>query len=584
MSLQRFCTLLLQILNRPCLFKFPEDSVVDKKVICVLLINGNTDDIFMIQEILRNSKDFNFELNFVFGLEESFVFLENTEADIVVLDLSLSNGQGIQTLKKFQARVSHIPILVLTALNDPVQASEVLSLGAQDYLVKGQMNRHLFTRTILHAIERHKIYREYEKLTRDLIAANARLERLVLLDPLTNLLNRRGLQEALSREMERMQRGDTNLLALILDLDNFKPINDTLGHAVGDVALKEISQKLFESVRPTDYVARIGGDEFIVLMPHTRFAEGMIVAGKIRRAISGLPLPHSFESRFNVTASLGMVSVTPDTALVDELLAKTHHVLYKSKMTGKNRISYDDSIAGSREEDSHFSNILQALKKHEDYSVVRQPIFLLADQSTVGYEFLSRFSIKGLEMPDDFFRACQENNILTLVDRYCLHNCVIAGNQLPEGMMQHLNVFPSTMIDIPARNLTQAFQGHKDVSNYCIEISEQQIIGDPSYLIEPVRLLKKMGIQIAIDDVGFGRSCLESLILLEPDVIKIDKKWVRNIAHNPLFQRSLNKILKVADSLGARLVAEGIETEEDLKTLVSIGVPYGQGFYWGRPE
>ena len=147
----------------------------------------------------------------------------------------------------------------------------------------------------------------------------------------------------------------------------------------------------------------------MVLMPNTRFAEGMVVAGKIRRVIAGLPLPHSFESRFNVTASLGMVSVTPDTVLIDELLAKTHHVLYKSKMTGKNRISYDANIVGSLpvEEEDNFSNILKALKKHEDYSVVRQPIFLLADQSTVGYEFLSRFSVKGLEMPDDFFRVCR---------------------------------------------------------------------------------------------------------------------------------------------------------------------------------
>lgn len=561
---------------------------MNKKVIRILLVEDSPDDIFLMEAILGSSTDAEtgFELNSVPSLAGSFEYLQSSEADIVVLDLSLPDGRGVETLIKFQARVADIPIVVLTALNDQAHALEVLSLGAQDYLVKGQMNRHLLTRTLLHAIERHKIYHEYERMTQELIEANTRLEKLVLLDPLTNLLNRRGLQEALSREMERMQRGDTDLLALILDLDNFKQINDTLGHAVGDVALKEISQKLFESVRPTDYVARIGGDEFMVLMPQTRFAEGMIVAGKIRRAISGLPLPHSFESKFNVTASLGMVSVTPDTALVDELLAKTHHVLYKSKMTGKNRISYDANIAGSlpAEEEDHFSNILKALKKHEDYSVVRQPIFSLADQTTVGYEFLSRFSVKGLEMPDDFFRACQENNILTLVDRHCLRNCVVAGSQLPEGMRQHLNVFPSTMIDISARNLTQAFEGHKDLSNYCIEISEQQIIGDPSYLIEPVRLLKKMGVQIAIDDVGFGRSCLESLILLEPDVIKIDKKWVRNIAHNPLFQRSLKKLLKVADSLGARLVAEGIETEEDLKALVLIGVPYGQGFYWGRPE
>ncbi len=557
-----------------------------KKSIRILLVEDEPDDVFLLESMLAHTEATGhpLALSTVGSLEEAYAYLAVCTPDIIVLDLSLPDGRGIETIMKFQERHTEIPFIVLTSLNDQAHALEVLSLGAQDYLVKGEINQNLFTRTILHALERHKILHEYERMAMDLTAANARLEKLVLLDPLTNLLNRRGLQEALSHEIERMQRGEMDLLALILDLDNFKTINDTLGHAVGDVVLKEISQRLHETVRPIDYVARIGGDEFMVLMPQTRFAEGILVAGKVRRAISGFPVPHSLEAEFNITASLGMVSVTPDTLTIDELLAKTHHVLYQSKKSGKNRISYDENITGRSIEEDHYSNILNTLRTSRDYSVVCQPIYSLADQSPVGYEFLSRFSVKGLEMPDDFFRVCQENNILTLVDRHCFQNCVLAGNELPPELRQHLNLFPSTMIDISIRNLLQVFGQARDYSSYCIEISEQQIIGDPSYLIEPVKMLKKAGIQIAIDDVGFGRSCLESLILLEPDVVKVDKKWVRNIDKNLVSQRSLKRLLKVTDSLGAKLVAEGIETQEDRDALISIGVPYGQGFLWGKPK
>ncbi len=551
----------------------------------ILLIEDNPDDVMLFEKILlsKNGNGPHFSLRTAPTLDYAVQSLQQTPADVIVLDLGLPGSRGVETLTLLQNQISEIPIVVLTSLDSPDHAIEVIALGAQDYLVKGATDHQLFRRTILYAIERHKIRREHERLTQELKTVNSQLEKLALLDPLTNLLNRRGLQDVLSREIEKVQRTGTDLLALILDLDNFKVINDTLGHAVGDVALKEISRKIYECVRSCDYVARIGGDEFMVIMPQTRFAEGMLVAAKIRRAISGSPVSHSFESKFNITASLGMIVVTPDVVAVDELIARTHHVLHKSKHSGKNRVSYDDDRASNEEKDS-FTSILEALKSSDDYRVVRQPILCLDNNTEIGYEFLSRFSVKGLEMPDDFFRACQENNILTLVDRHCLKNCVRAGGDLPDNVTQHINVFPSTMIDIPSRTFIQAFEKVLNYSKYCVEISEQQIIGDPSYLIEAVRCLKKIGIRIAIDDVGFGRSCLESLILLEPDIVKIDKKWVNNISQNTLFQKSLKKLMKVSDSLGAVLVAEGIECEEDAVTLRQIGVPFGQGYYWGRPQ
>ena len=427
---------------------------------------------------------------------------------------------------------------------------------------------------------------ELDSLANELRAANARLELLTLLDPLTDLLNRRGLQQALSRETQAAQRAGCELLVLLIDLDDFKQINDVLGHSAGDIVLKEMARKLKESLRATDHIARIGGDEFLILLPETRSAEGMRVAEKVRLAISETPIAVSAGRSIKVTASLGFMTVPQTTSSVDELLSYAHFVLRRSKEAGKNRVSCDGTAPKRRQvvgENRTLSQVIDALGRCDRFRAVMQPIFRLSDMTCVGYEMLSRLAVDAFEMPDDFFRVSLEGNLLTLVDHQCLKTCLAASLKLPRQMRRHLNLFPSTILNIPVEHLLEAFPADREPGAYCIEISEQQIIGDPSYLLEPIQALKRAGIHIAIDDVGFGRSCLESLILLEPDVIKIDKKCVQGIAHEEGRANSLRRVLKVAEALGAEVVGEGIESPDDLEVLKRLGVMYAQGFLLGRP-
>jgi EAL domain-containing protein (putative c-di-GMP-specific phosphodiesterase class I) len=176
-----------------------------------------------------------------------------------------------------------------------------------------------------------------------------------------------------------------------------------------------------------------------------------------------------------------------------------------------------------------------------------------------------------------------ENNMLTLVDRHCFRSCVSASAALPPKIHRHINLFPATIIDLAVEELVEKLAMSCPAESYCLEISEQQLLGEPSHLIGPVEELKRYGISIAVDDVGFGNTCLESLILLEPDVIKLDKKYIRGIAQDIHVERSLRRTLKVAEDLNAEVIAEGIETQEDLDKLKELGVKYGQGFYLGRP-
>jgi diguanylate cyclase (GGDEF)-like protein len=548
----------------------------------VLHVEDNPQDARAVRALLDGAKNLQFSVVHVETVSAALRHLGRNKSDLILLDLVLPDGSGLDNLRAIQELAPDTPIVLLTNLDDEPTAIQALKRGAQDYVLKSSRNAAEFARTTRYAIERHRHMKEIERVSFELRAANTTLEKLVLLDPLTELLNRRGLQQILSRELQVVRRDGSELLVLMLDLDDFKQVNDSLGYAVGDIVLKEVAQQLKRSLRLTDIVARIGGDEFVVLLPQTRRAEGLRVAEKIRLSLSESPI-FVPERPLQITASVGVLAVTEATPSIDELLSQTHLVLSRSKRAGKNRISCAWAGGHEGEEVHPLSHILQQLRVGDQLYSVMQPIFSLEAEEEVGYELFSRLSPGSFEMPDDFFRLCMEENILTLVDHRCYKNCIKASRSLPRGIRRHLNLFPSTILDIPPQHLIDALPEDDTRKDYCIEISEKQIIGDPSYLTSTVEVFKRAGLLIAIDDVGYGRSCLESAVLLEPDVVKIDKTFVTGVSGDPTRLRSLKRLLKVASSLGADVVAEGIERRSDLEALKDLGVKSGQGYFWGMP-
>ena len=549
----------------------------------VLIVEDDPTDAAAAEKILSSAKDRHaFISRRASTLAEAREELEKAAPDLVLLDLTLPDGSGVEALEALQAMAPDAPFILFTNLDDEPTAVKALQKGAQDYLIKSPSDRGAFVRTLLHAVERHRYRRALEQVTGELRETNTMLERLALLDPLSGLLNRRGLQQVLSREVRQTRRDGMELLVLLVDIDDFKRINDALGYAVGDVVLKEIARKLTVSLRATDEVARIGGDEFMILLPQTRRAEGMRVAEKVRLALGGTPLSLP-SGPLRVTASLGLLSVSNATPSIDELLSQAHVILTRSKRSGKNRVSYGWSATPHGEDKHPLTTVLNGLRGGESLRAVMHPIYNLEDEREVGFEFLSRLLPGSFEMPDDFFRLSLEANILTLVDHRCFKNCVAAASMLPAGIRRHVNLFPSTIIDIPVQHLVEALPHNGARKDFCIEISEQQIIGDPSYLVGIVDAFKREGVLVAIDDVGYGRSCLESVVLLEPDLVKIDKVCVNGIGRDESRARSLKRLIKVANSLGAEIVAEGIESREDLEVLRDLGVKSGQGFLWGVP-
>ena len=411
------------------------------------------------------------------------------------------------------------------------------------------------------------------------VEAHRRLARLVQLDPLTELLNRRGLQDSLVRELERSRRdGSGSLVALLVDLDDFKLVNVRLGYGVGDIVLRDVGRVLEASVRSTDHAARIGGDEFLVLLPGSSPAEGVRVAERIRHGISSLVFS-SLSEEVHITASVGVVHTSPGTSSLDDLVAFADTALRESKQAGKNR----SSVPGS-----DFSRAVPSFVDKFCHGgglrAVGQPIVRLSDGHLWGYELLSRSTIAGYELPDDFFPLCDRVGRLSAVDFDCFRTCVEAADWLDESLRYHVNLFPATLLDVPVERIAAALPDGRARRACCIELSEQQIVADSSYLLEPVRALKKAGFLVALDDVGCGRSSLENLLLLEPEIVKIDRALIHGTFEDRWKRRALKRLLEVARVLGAEVVAEGIESERDLVVLRRLGATFGQGYALGRPR
>jgi EAL domain-containing protein (putative c-di-GMP-specific phosphodiesterase class I) len=216
--------------------------------------------------------------------------------------------------------------------------------------------------------------------------------------------------------------------------------------------------------------------------------------------------------------------------------------------------------------------------------VSSQPIVKLADGRIVSREMLIRGPEGPLRRPDDLFSFCQENDITTAVDLRCLKLCAAAAGRFGANGHFHVNIMPATLLQTDAEELIRVLSGNGTDGQCCLEISEQQLLCDPSVLVPRVRAMQEGGIRIAIDDVGFGNSCLEGLIMLHPQIMKIDKRLIRGLAVDPEMRKALARMLKVADVLEAEVVAEGIENTEDYHILLDMGVHLGQGYLFGRPS
>lgn len=326
------------------------------QLINILLVEDNLGDAELLEEILEEAKKSHLELTHVSSLGVAESCLSSAEFDVVLLDLSLPDSQGIDTITSLLSFDPNLPIVVLTGCDDEELAIEAVRAGAQDYLVKGQVETNTLVRAIRYAIERKQLAiqaavqtKHIASLLEKLETANQELQRLATLDGLTQLANRRRFDEYLESEWRRLIREQAPLSLILCDIDFFKVYNDAYGHLAGDECLRRVAQVLKQAgKRSTDLIARYGGEEFAVILPNTPAIGAVQVAEEIRTGVLALKIPQGnrienaiaplLPSRY-VTLSLGVASTIPKIeASAKTLIEAADKALYQAKQQGRDRI------------------------------------------------------------------------------------------------------------------------------------------------------------------------------------------------------------------------------------------------------
>jgi len=547
----------------------------------VLLVEGDARAAADLRDALADDHGEAPPMRHASSLSEALVRLEADPEQLVLLGLELPDASGLHAVETVVHHAPEATVVVLTTEADEATALAALRAGAQDYLVRDQVERDEVLRALQFAAERHQVQRALEETTDELRAANARLTELTLMDPLTEALDARGLERVFQRELQWARRTGSALLLLLVDLDDFGRVNSRRGRGVGDRVLRDVARAMRASIRTTDHLGRVGDDEFVVLLPDTALTEGCLVAERVRLAAAGARR-HPVAGDIAITVSLGLVEVPADTGGSEPVLALARTQLSRSKEGGKNRFSWPGP--DTRGEQRTTTAQLDAIRTGACLRPVFQPVVHLETGRTTGYEVLTRSTVPGYEQPEALFAMCAEAGLVTVVDQQCFEACVRAASKLDGDLEIHVNVLPSTLVDLPAASLLRAFPSDRPPSGWCVEISEQRLPSDVFALTEAVSVLRESGLSIAIDDIGYGQSSFESLVVLEPDVFKIDKRMVTDLGRAGRGRmRVLERILSVANALNAEVIAEGVESQDDVDALRRLGVGYGQGYFWGRP-
>ena len=418
----------------------------------------------------------------------------------------------------------------------------------------------------------------------------SKLTHQALHDPLTGLANRSLLEDRLSLARSRAHRQGGMITVLMIDLDEFKGVNDTYGHLVGDELLVGVARR-FESVgRPTDTLCRFGGDEFLYL------AEGLATPEEgeelARRFLNVLATPFSFDGKiFEQHASVGVVTWDPATADPFALVQKADVALFEAKRRYKGAFaSFNESMQDPASTHFTLNQELRRSLEAGELSMHYQPIMELASQLVVGYEALMRWEhpTRGSIAPDMFIPLAEQSDTIFELGSFALEEAIAQASTWPPRSDFH--ELPYFSVNLATRQFHDPrlvstverllSESSLEPRRLVLEITESTALVNVAESLDVLGRLKNLGVQVALDDFGTGYSSLSYLLQLKPDIIKIDRSFVSPEVDSEQSEMVLGTIIALGEKLGVTLVAEGVETEEQLEKLLRLGCTFGQGHYF----
>src|SRR3984885_4426091 len=679
-----------------------------KPIKTVLLVEDNPGDARLLREMLNEDGSRQIELRHAECMGDAEKLLAEQAVDMILLDLGLPDAQGLVVVRRARAAAPRIPLVVLTGMDDEMLATQALQEGAQDYLIKGQIESRALLRALRYAVERkfteEALFEEKERaqvtlnsigdavvctditgnitylnlvaekmmgwsgneasgrpmaevlqildaashettpnpmalaVTRDLTmnlppncilvrrdgfrtpiedsvapihdrqgqatgavivfrdvsVARAMAQQLAHSaehDFLTGLPNRMLLNDRVTQAITLAPRHLKKVAVLFMDLDGFKHINDSLGHPIGDQLLQSIAKRLVDCVRVSDTVSRQGGDEFVVLLAQAEHSEdAATIANRILRAVAE---PHFIGQRdLYVTTSIG-VSVYPDDGVDAETLIKNADTaMYQAKENGRQNFQFFKPAMNARAVERQFieESLRRALERQE-FTLHFQPKISLTTGAITGAEALLRWThpTRGAIPPAQFIPIAEDSGLIVPIGRWVLRQaCAQSRAWTTAGLPPvsiAVNVSAMEFRDegfLEGRSVILRETG-LDPGFLELELTETVLMKRVESTAVILQLLRKRGVRVAVDDFGTGYSSLSYLRRVQIDSFKIDQSFVRQITTGGDDVAIVSAVINMARSLKLRVIAEGVETREELEFLQAQSCDEAQGFLFARP-
>lgn len=421
--------------------------------------------------------------------------------------------------------------------------------------------------------------------------AKLKIEHMALHDQLTELPNRNMARQTFQEAFEKAEEKNQPLAIIFIDLDNLKPINDSLGHQAGDAILKEVSRRLNEIANKQHIVCRYGGDEFIMILQDIHGADdASAVAMIILHNISQTFLIKNIE--MNCTCSIGIAMAPRDGHDLDTLIKKADIAMYQSKDSGRNSFRFFD-VANSQHMFEHL-NLATSMRKalaDNQFILYYQPKINLHDHSLVGFEALIRWQHPqyGFISPETFISLAESSGVIIQLGEWVINEACQQGKRwIDKGFRNFSLAVNVSSIQFKRGNIDSVVLNALEKSKFPpqmleLELTESLLIDDTDRLAATLSNLRSMGLHLSIDDFGTGYSNLGYLKKFEVAYLKIDQSFVRSMEQNPEDLLIVKAIIQLSSSLGLETIAEGVETESAANILRILGCKMAQGYLWSRP-
>jgi diguanylate cyclase (GGDEF)-like protein/PAS domain S-box-containing protein len=679
-----------------------------KSIKVLLLVEDNPGDARLLREMLRDQGLPQIELANVERLAEAERHLAQRTVDLILLDLGLPDAHGLGAVRRAHAVAPRVPLVVLTSLDDEAMAAQALQEGAQDYLIKGQIDGRSLLRSLRYALERKSmeeaLFAEKERaqvtlncigdavactdiagnitflnlvaekmmgwslseaagrpmaevlrildattreaipnpmemaigenrivhlpsncilvrrdefetpiedsvapihdregratgaviIFRDVSAARAMALQMTYSaqhDFLTGLPNRMLLNDRVNQAIVLAPRHHKTVAVLFLDLDGFKHINDSLGHPTGDKLLQSIAKRLVDCVRASDTVSRQGGDEFVVLLSEVAQPEDTAITA--RRILQAVAEAHSVDQHdLHVTTSIG-VSVYPDDGQDAETLIKNADTaMYQAKENGRQSYQFFKSAMNVRavERQSIEESLRRALERQE-FTLHYQPKINLKTGQITGAEALLRWThpIRGPVPPAQFIPVAEDCGLILPIGNWVLREACKQGQVWVEAGLPELTMAVNiSAMELRDESFLEGVFSILEDTGFDprfleLELTESVLMKHAESAESILKTLRASGVQVAVDDFGTGYSSLSYLRRFPMDALKIDQSFVRQITTAPSETTIVTAVISMGRSLNLRVVAEGVETQEELAFLQAHQCDEAQGYFFSQP-